>query len=185
MAYYNSRYNITDSDSYNDWVYGDFNTLSYLPNIQILCPPDQSLINDYRAQIRDCLIPVLKKIPNTTESELEEILVGFVSIFEKAVLDISRVVDVQNQTNLELRNMSEEAASFLSKNPWFLGRFMTREESQNQLISLRDQLTKDFDDKIRVILEHEVHSDKSNTELLSLIFEDTKDSDSKDGNDNL
>lgn len=164
----------------NDWSYNDFNALNYSSNIQILYPLDSSLIDDYKAHMRDYLMPVLKKIPNTTESELEETLVGFVNIFEKAIIDISQALNVQNQTNLALKSMSEEAL-FFSNDLRFHERFVTHEESQNQLNSLRDQLTKDFEDKIRVILEHEVHSDKSNTELLGLIFEDSKDSNLKEG----
>lgn len=53
--------------------------------------------------------------------------------------------------------------------------FAKQSDVQNLCENLRNQLIKDFDDKIKTILEHEIQSDKSSTELLGIIFPEDKD----------
>ena len=143
--------------------------------INFFCTPSvvgfsvESLIGQYDEFLQNYLLPVLKKIPGVTDDELASIKFYLFNSYANPAYACSRALLSQDDNNLRF----SYDLSFLahSVSPAYT-QFVTHDESQNLLNSLREQINKDFEDKIRTILQHEIQSDKTNHELLELIFKE-------------
>lgn len=166
---FNYNYNYAFSDNCFDYYDSNF---SELRNLRYINTSYGDIVTAYSNAITNYIRPILFKIPNITEEEINN--------FSYFTTDVLRMLVTRIETSLGTQDSNTSAlAEHVSRLYYNESKkdfaFAKQSDVQNLCENLRNQLIKDFDDKIKTILEHEIQSDKSSTELLGIIFPEDKD----------